>query len=148
MCTEVGGEVVITTSMPSRRTIRRAAGRAPASQLTFSSGRRRRLGVSSVRRQSRRNPLIPSSFSPGGIRPGEKLLGISGLRRLWRRTLLTPRRLLLPDENVSWLAGALPAARRIVRREGIDVVITTSPPTSVHMIGAHLRRHAGVRWIA
>ena len=85
---------------------------------------------------------------PGGIRPGEKLLGISGLRRLWRRTLLTPRRLLLPDENVSWLAGALPAARRIVRREGIDVVITTSPPTSVHMIGAHLRRHTGVRWIA
>jgi glycosyltransferase involved in cell wall biosynthesis len=85
---------------------------------------------------------------PSGIRPGEKLLGLSGPRRLWRRALLTPRRLLLPDENVGWLVGALPAARRIVRREGIDVVITTSPPTSVHMIGAHLRRHTGVRWIA
>jgi glycosyltransferase involved in cell wall biosynthesis len=85
---------------------------------------------------------------PSGIRPGERLLGLTGVRRLWRRVLLMPRRLLLPDENVSWLANALPAARRIVRREGIDVVITTSPPTSVHMIGAHLRRHCGVRWIA
>jgi glycosyltransferase involved in cell wall biosynthesis len=85
---------------------------------------------------------------PSGMRPGERLLGVRGLRRLWRRALLTPRRLLVPDENVGWLASALPAARRIVRREGIDVVITTSPPTSVHMIGAHLRRHSGVRWIA
>jgi glycosyltransferase involved in cell wall biosynthesis len=87
-------------------------------------------------------------FGPSGIRPGEKLLGQSGLRRLWRRALLTPRRLLVPDENVSWVASALPAARRIIRREGIDVVVTTSPPTSVHMIGARLRRRSGVRWIA
>jgi len=87
-------------------------------------------------------------IGPGGMRPGEKLLGKSGLRRLWRRALLTPRRLLVPDENVSWVVSALPAARRIVKREGIGIVITTSPPTSVHMIGARLRRHAGVRWIA
>ncbi len=85
---------------------------------------------------------------PSGIRPGEKLLGLSGLRRFWRQALLAPRRLLLPDENVSWVASALPAARRIIRNERIDVVITTSPPNSVHMIGAHLRRHNGVRWIA
>lgn len=85
---------------------------------------------------------------PGGIRPGEKLVGKSGLRRLWRRALLTPRRLLIPDENVSWVVNALPIAHRIVKREGIDVVITTSPPTSVHMIGARLRRRSGVHWIA
>jgi glycosyltransferase involved in cell wall biosynthesis len=87
-------------------------------------------------------------LGPSGIRPAEKLLGLSRPRRLFRRALLTPRRLLVPDENVSWVASALPAARRIVKREAIDVVITTSPPASVHMIGAHLRRHSGVRWIA
>jgi len=85
---------------------------------------------------------------PSGIRPGEQLLGQSGLRRLWRRLLLTPRRLLVPDENVSWVASALPAARRIVKREGIDVVVTTSPPTSTHLIGARLRRRGDLRWIA
>jgi glycosyltransferase involved in cell wall biosynthesis len=87
-------------------------------------------------------------LGPSGIRPAEKLLGLSRPRRLWRRALLTPRRLLVPDENVSWVASAFPAARRIIRREGIDVVVTTSPPTSVHMIGALLRRRTGVRWIA
>jgi glycosyltransferase involved in cell wall biosynthesis len=85
---------------------------------------------------------------PSGIRPAERLRGVSPLQRLWRQALLTPRRLLLPDENAAWLLTALPAARRIVRNEGIDVVITTSPPPSVHLIGAHLGRHYGVRWIA
>ncbi len=87
-------------------------------------------------------------LGPAGGRPGEKLLGLSRPRRLWRRALLIPRSLLIPDENVAWVAGALPAARRIIRREGIDVVITTSPPSSVHLIGALLRRRSGIRWIA
>jgi glycosyltransferase involved in cell wall biosynthesis len=85
---------------------------------------------------------------PRGVRPAETLVGLTGARRLRRQALLTPRRLLVPDEHVTWLLYALPAARRIVRREDIDVVVTTSPPASLHLIGAHLRRHFGVRWIA
>ena len=85
---------------------------------------------------------------PRGRLPAEELYGLRGLRRLTRKAALTPRRLLLPDDSVLWLASALPAARRIVRREGIDVVITTSPPLSVHLIGAALRRSPGVHWIA
>jgi glycosyltransferase involved in cell wall biosynthesis len=85
---------------------------------------------------------------PSGIPPAERLLGLRGPRRLWRRVLLTPRRLLVPDENVSWLVSALPAALQIIRREGVDVLVTTSPPASLHMIGLMLRRRTGVRWIA
>src|SRR5919109_852561 len=51
--------------------------------------------------------------------------------------------------------GRLPAdelhgltAIRIARRENIDVVLTTSPPTSVHLIGPAVRRATGARWIA
>jgi glycosyltransferase involved in cell wall biosynthesis len=54
----------------------------------------------------------------------------------------------LPDENVTWNLTAVPAAVRIVRREGIDVVLTTSPPSSVHLIGAAAKRATGVRWVA
>src|SRR5204863_7480308 len=43
---------------------------------------------------------------------------------------------------------AIPAAVRIVRSEGIDVVLTTSPPNSVHLIGAAVKRTTGVRWVA
>jgi glycosyltransferase involved in cell wall biosynthesis len=37
---------------------------------------------------------------------------------------------------------------RIVRDEQIDVVITTSPPGSVHLVGASVERTLGVPWIA
>jgi glycosyltransferase involved in cell wall biosynthesis len=87
-------------------------------------------------------------LGPRGRLPAEELYGLSGLPLAWRRALLTPRRLLVPDENVTWLAAALPRARSIVRRHAIDVVLTTSPPTSVHLIGAALAPRAGVRWIA
>lgn len=85
---------------------------------------------------------------PRGRLPAEELYELRGLRRLARKAAFVPRRLLLPDETALWLPGALRAARRIVRREGIDVVITTSPPLSTHLIGASLRRHTEVRWIA
>ena len=56
--------------------------------------------------------------------------------------------MLVPDENVSWNATAIPAAIRIVREEGIDVVVTTSPPPSVHLVGAAVKRATGARWVA
>ena len=34
------------------------------------------------------------------------------------------------------------------KREGIDVVITTSPPSSVHLVGAAVKRATGVPWVA
>ena len=49
---------------------------------------------------------------------------------------------------MSWNLTAIPAAIRIARREGIDAVITTSPPNSVHLIGAAVRRATGAKWLA
>ena len=71
-----------------------------------------------------------------------------GLERYRRRAMLLGRKLLVPDENVSYNLTAIPAAIRIVREEGIDIVITTSPPPSIHLIGAAVKRATGVRWVA
>src|SRR5947199_7085799 len=65
-----------------------------------------------------------------------------------RRASTIGRRLLLPDENVTWNATAIPKAIAIARREGIDVVMTTSPPGSVHLIGAAVKRATGAKWVA
>jgi glycosyltransferase involved in cell wall biosynthesis len=54
----------------------------------------------------------------------------------------------VPDENVSWNLTAIPTAIRIVKREQIDVVITTSPPSSVHLVGAAVKRATGIPWVA
>jgi glycosyltransferase involved in cell wall biosynthesis len=87
-------------------------------------------------------------LGPKGRLPAEELHGLTGIERAARKTGLAFRRGLAPDENVTWNLTAIPAAIRIARREKIDVVITTSPPTSVHLVGAAVRRATGARWIA
>lgn len=87
-------------------------------------------------------------IGPRGRKPAEELHGTHGLERAATQTRLLARRLLVPDENVGWNLTAIPAAIRIVRAEGIDVVLTTSPPSSVHLIGAAVKRATGVKWVA
>jgi glycosyltransferase involved in cell wall biosynthesis len=85
---------------------------------------------------------------PRARRPAEELRAASGLERAALQARVTARRLLLPDASVSWNVTAMPAAIGIVRREGIDVVLTTSPPGSVHLVGAAAKRVTGARWVA
>jgi glycosyltransferase involved in cell wall biosynthesis len=87
-------------------------------------------------------------IGPSGRRPAEEMYGRAGLALLSTRVRLTGRRLLLPDENVTWNATAIPAAIRLVKEHGIDVVVTTSPPGSIHLVGEAVRRATGARWIA
>lgn len=87
-------------------------------------------------------------IGPKGRRPAEELHGKAGLPRLATHARLASRRLLVPDENVSWNLTAIPAAIRIARAEGIDAVLTTSPPSSVHLVGAAVQKATGAKWLA
>ncbi len=85
---------------------------------------------------------------PRGRRIADELHGRSGLDLALRRASTIGRRALVPDENVTWNATAIPKAISIVRSEGIDVVLTTSPPGSIHLIGAAVKKATGVAWVA
>jgi glycosyltransferase involved in cell wall biosynthesis len=85
---------------------------------------------------------------PRGRLPAEELHGLEGIDRALRQAALFSRRLLVPDEFVSWGLTAIPAARRIVREHEIDVVVTTSPPASLNLIGAAVTQATGVPWVA
>lgn len=87
-------------------------------------------------------------LGPSGRRPAEELHGKQGLARITTQARLLGRRALVPDENVPWNLTAIPAAIRLVRRHGIDVVVTTSPPNSIHLAGAAVKRATGVKWVA
>lgn len=87
-------------------------------------------------------------LGPRGRLPAEELQGRSGVDLLLRRARLLPRRLLIPDEDLPWLATAVPAALRLIEEHAIDVVVTTSPPSSIHLIGAWLQWRSGVAWVA
>ena len=83
-----------------------------------------------------------------GGKPSEVLAGTQGLERAVTHARLQLRRLVVPDENATWAITAIPAGIRLVREHGIDVVVSTSPPGSTHLIAAAIARATGVRWVA
>jgi glycosyltransferase involved in cell wall biosynthesis len=87
-------------------------------------------------------------LGPRARRPAEELHGTDGMERALVQARNLTRRFLVPDASVTWNLTAIPAAIRIARAERIDAVITTSPPGSVHLIGAAVERATGARWLA
>lgn len=62
-------------------------------------------------------------------------------RRWWTRAIV-------PDATAAtWAPGAIHAALRIAERDRPDLVFTTSPPESVHLVGLALQRR-GIPWFA
>ena len=87
-------------------------------------------------------------LGPTHRKPAEELHGKAGVALAATHAKLALRRVLVPDASVSWNVTAIPAAVRLVREHGIDVVITTSPPNSVQLVGAAVRKATGARWVA
>ena len=83
-----------------------------------------------------------------GGKPSEVLVGTQGLDRALTRARLQLRRIVLPDENATWAITAIPAGIRLVREHGIDVVVSTSPPPSTHLIAAAIARATGAHLVA
>src|SRR6187402_3585581 len=87
-------------------------------------------------------------LGPRARKPAEELRAADGLERALVQAQVTARRLLVPDASVTWNLTAIPAAIRLARRVGIDAVLTTSPPGSVHFVGAAVQKATGARWLA
>jgi glycosyltransferase involved in cell wall biosynthesis len=81
------------------------------------------------------------------VRYRDALRGAGLLESLGARAAIQFRRVLVPDASVLWSLSAAAAVRRLVKKEGIDVVLTTSPPISVHLAGLAGQR-AGATWVA
>lgn len=56
--------------------------------------------------------------------------------------------LWLPDDELRFVAPALKVARRLMSNQHVDLIYTTSPPHSSHLVGLRLRSSLAVRWIA
>lgn len=56
---------------------------------------------------------------------------------------------MLPDARRGWVKHAVRAADELIRSEGIDTIVITSPPHSSQLIGLELKkRFPTLRWIA
>jgi glycosyltransferase involved in cell wall biosynthesis len=85
---------------------------------------------------------------PRGRIPSEELYALEGIDRLRYQAGALFRRALVPDKSVTWAPNAIPAAIRLVKQEQIDVVLTTSPPNSINLIGAAVKKATGAKWVA
>jgi len=54
----------------------------------------------------------------------------------------------LPDARKGWIPFAYKKALKIVKKENINVVVTTGPPHSSHFIGLKLKRKISLPWVA
>jgi len=72
-----------------------------------------------------------------------KTQGITGKIMSWVRA-----NIFIPDARVGWLITARKKAADIAVKHGINTVITTGPPHSVHFTGKYLKEKYGLRWIA
>ncbi len=68
-----------------------------------------------------------------------------------RRALLAPGYLVQNppvDGAIYWALSVIPLARRLIERDRIDAILTTSAPWSSLIVGAVLQRLTGIPWLA
>jgi len=54
----------------------------------------------------------------------------------------------VPDARIGWLFFATPLGKKIVQSENIDVIFSSAPPYTTHLIGRELHRKTGLPWVA
>ncbi|TNJ46498.1 glycosyltransferase family 4 protein [Tamlana fucoidanivorans] len=54
----------------------------------------------------------------------------------------------IPDARVGWVKPSIKTLMGIIKKEGIETVITTGPPHSLHLIGLGLKKELKIKWIA
>ena len=54
----------------------------------------------------------------------------------------------IPDARVGWVRPAVRVAKEVISTEKPDVILTSGPPHSVHLIGRKLARNTGIPWVA
>ncbi|MFX0124904.1 MAG: glycosyltransferase family 4 protein [Candidatus Hodarchaeota archaeon] len=72
-------------------------------------------------------------------------------RSAWDRLRAAYYRLkyfMAPDPMISWYFRSKRIALEIAKREKIDIVYTTSPPHSEHLMGIYLKENADLPWVA
>ncbi len=94
----------------------------------------------------------------GSLDPARVLERLRGRRKLAETKHLLPSQrgllsrlaawLFVPDAKVLWQPFALAAARRVIKTEGVDCLLTTGPPHSTHLTGGLLKRLTGLPWVA
>ncbi|MTI22753.1 glycosyltransferase [Fulvivirga sp. RKSG066] len=56
--------------------------------------------------------------------------------------------LFIPDPRRFWVKPAAKVLEDLISSNGIDVIVTTGPPHSMHLIGLKLKKKLDIKWVA
>ena len=56
--------------------------------------------------------------------------------------------MFIPDARKYWIKPSVRFLTGIIKKEGIDTIITTGPPHSLHLIGLELKKNLDIKWLA
>ena len=54
----------------------------------------------------------------------------------------------IPDARIGWVKPSVDYLQNYISENNIDVVVTTGPPHSLHLIGMELKEKTGIKWLA
>ncbi len=86
-----------------------------------------------------------------GSRDPQRLLYLCGVRKMSHRLHAgaeSARERFFPDSQVGWVGSATRLGRKIIQSRKIDLIVSTSPPISAHLVGMQLAKDSGIRWVA
>ena len=80
---------------------------------------------------------------------GGEVTPISSGKKSWKQRLSLWIRgnLFIPDPRVGWVRPSVRFLKKYLKEHPVDVIVTTGPPHSVHLIGERLHRKLGIPWI-
>ena len=75
---------------------------------------------------------------------------ISSGKKTWKQklSLWIRANVFVPDPRVGWVKPSVKTLQAYLKEHPVDVMVTTGPPQSVHLIGQRLHRATGIPWIA
>ena len=80
---------------------------------------------------------------------GGAVTEISSGRKTWKQRLSLWIRgnLFVPDPRVGWVRPSVRFLKEYLKEHPVDVIVTTGPPHSMHLIGQRLHEELGLPWI-
>ena len=74
---------------------------------------------------------------------------ISSGKKSWKQrlSLWIRANLFVPDPRVGWVKPSVKKLKAYLKEHPVDVIVTTGPPHSVHLIGQRLHQALGTPWI-
>ena len=81
---------------------------------------------------------------------GAGLNPINAQKKNWKQQLMLWIRsnFFVPDPRAGWVRISVKYLTEYLQEHPVDVIVTTGPPHSVHLIGRGLKRKLGVPWVA